>query len=68
MHDIENPQEGYIVPLSKVILHEKFASNYLHDINDIALLQLRYPLKFNENVKPVCLPRKSQSLPTIPLQ
>jgi len=65
MHDIENQDEGYLIPLSKVILHEKFESNYLHDINDIALLRLRRPVKFNENVRPVCLPHKSQSPDTI---
>lgn len=62
VHDIENPDDGYIVPVSKVILHEKFTSTYLHDINDLAILQLRYPIKFNDNVKPACLPSKGQHL------
>lgn len=67
IHDIENMDEGYVVPVSEVILHEKFTSNYLRDVNDIALLQLRHPVKFNENVTPACLPHGGQSPDCDPL-
>ncbi|XP_012252329.1 trypsin-1-like [Athalia rosae] len=58
MHDIENANEGYIAPIDRVILHENFESDQLHDTNDIALIKLKYPVKYSENVQPVCLPRK----------
>ncbi|XP_071651945.1 trypsin-1-like [Temnothorax longispinosus] len=58
MHDILNPNEGYIAAIDEVILHENFESDYLHDTNDIALIRLRHPVKINENVRPACLPHK----------
>lgn len=60
MHDIENRDEGYIAEINKVILHEDFESDDLHDTNDIALIRLRHPVKIDENVRPACLPSKSQ--------
>lgn len=60
MHDIENPNEGYIVAIANIILHPDFKSDYLHDTNDIALIRLRQSVKIDENVKPVCLPHKGQ--------
>lgn len=61
MHDIENSNEGFITPIERVILHEGFESDYLHDTNDIALIKLKYPVQYNENVRPVCLPYKGTS-------
>lgn len=58
MHDIEGADEGFLAPIDKVILHENFESDYIHDTNDIALIRLRNPVKFDENVRPVCLPHK----------
>ncbi|XP_011701444.1 PREDICTED: trypsin-1-like [Wasmannia auropunctata] len=58
MHDIENPNDGYIVDIDDVTLHEDFESDYLHDTNDIALIRLRNQIKITENVKPACLPHK----------
>ncbi|KAG7211727.1 hypothetical protein KM043_010973 [Ampulex compressa] len=58
LHDIENLDEGFISPIDKVILHEAFESDYLHDTNDISLIRLKYPVEFNENVRPACLPYK----------
>lgn len=60
MHDIENPDEGYIAAIDDIILHSNFESDYLHDTNDIALIRLRQPVKIDENIKPVCLPHKGQ--------
>lgn len=65
IHDIENSNEGYIVQIDKIILHEDFESDDLHDTNDIALIRLQDPVEINENVKPACLPHKGQSLSTI---
>ncbi|KYN35464.1 Transmembrane protease serine 9, partial [Trachymyrmex septentrionalis] len=58
MHDIENPNDGYIVAIDEIILHEDFESDYLHDTNDIALIRLQQPVKIDENVRPACLPHK----------
>ncbi|XP_011064526.1 PREDICTED: trypsin-1-like [Acromyrmex echinatior] len=58
MHDIKNPNDGYIAAIDEIILHEDFKSDYLHDTNDIALIRLQQPVKIDENVKPACLPHK----------
>lgn len=58
MHDIEFANEGFLAPIDRVILHEDFESDYIHDTNDLALIRLQKPVKFNENVRPVCLPYK----------
>ena len=58
MHDVENPNEGFMFPIEKVILHGAFESDYLHDTHDIALLKLKHPVPFSENIRPVCLPHK----------
>jgi len=60
MHDIKNLNDGYIVAIDEIILHEDFKSDYLHDTNDIALIRLQQPIKIDENVRPVCLPLKGQ--------
>ena len=60
MHDIENPNEGLIVPIEKVILHQAFESDYLHDTHDISLIKLKNPVPFSENIRPVCLPHKGK--------
>ncbi|EFN86139.1 Ovochymase-1 [Harpegnathos saltator] len=58
MHDVEGTDEGFLAQIDKVILHENFESDYIHDTNDIALIRLRDPVKFDENVRPACLPHK----------
>ncbi|KYN28215.1 Transmembrane protease serine 9, partial [Trachymyrmex cornetzi] len=58
VHDIENPNDGYIAAIEEIILHEDFESDYLHDTNDIALIRLQEPVKIDENVRPACLPHK----------
>lgn len=58
MHDIQNLRVGYIVPIDRVILHEGFESDYLHDTNDISLIRLKYPVKYTDTVRSICLPVK----------
>lgn len=58
MHDLENSQIGYIMPIDDVILNKHFESDFLHDTNDIALMRLKYPVRYSETVSPLCLPVK----------
>ncbi|XP_046417491.1 transmembrane protease serine 9-like [Neodiprion fabricii] len=58
IHDIENRDGGVVSPIEQVILHDGFRSDFLHDTNDIALIKLKYPIRYNENIKPVCLPHR----------
>lgn len=64
MHNIENSSEGDTVEIDKIILHEDFESDSLHDINDIALIRLQHPVEISENVKPVCLPKNKGQPPS----
>ena len=43
-----------IIPIDTIILHPKF--NRLTLDYDVALIELKNPIKFNSNVRPVCLP------------
>ncbi|XP_074114697.1 trypsin-1-like [Cotesia typhae] len=56
MHDLKSASEGYVIPIERVILHEDFESDYLHDTNDIALLELLRPVRFSDTIQPICLP------------
>ncbi|XP_015605959.1 transmembrane protease serine 9 [Cephus cinctus] len=58
VHDIKNVNEGQLAPIDKIILHKNFESDYLHDTNDIALIKLKYSVKYNDNIRPACLPYK----------
>ncbi|XP_060607061.1 prostasin-like isoform X2 [Ruditapes philippinarum] len=44
--------------ISKFIPHERFDRNTL--MNDIALIVLKEPIKFNPYVRPICLPQMNQ--------
>ena len=46
---------GQKVYIEKVIIHENYNTNTID--NDIAILKLKTPLKFNDNVRPACLPQ-----------
>ncbi|XP_070138030.1 serine protease grass-like isoform X2 [Drosophila bipectinata] len=48
---MENPQN---VPILKFIAHEKYVKD--SSKNDIALISLRYPVRFNNFIRPICLP------------
>jgi hypothetical protein len=56
LHDVRKTDSGLILPAAKLILHEDFHSDALHDFNDIALIKLPQSVEFTENIKPVCLP------------
>nr|ALX00034.1 serine protease-like protein [Melanoplus sanguinipes] len=44
-------------PVERLILHEEYSRDYLHDINDIALIKLAMPVAFSSFVSPICLPQ-----------
>ncbi|EEB17572.1 tripsin, putative [Pediculus humanus corporis] len=59
IHNISNEEnEGMIAEIESFIMHEDFASDYIHDTDDIALIKLKEPVSFGPNVLPVCLPQK----------
>ncbi|XP_011302141.1 uncharacterized protein [Fopius arisanus] len=58
MHNLHQRKIGQIVQISRVILHNNFYSDDLHDTDDIALLELKNPVKFTETIQPICLPAK----------
>ncbi|XP_014211407.1 trypsin-1-like [Copidosoma floridanum] len=58
-HDLKQSNEySQIVEVAKRIPHESFPGGLTPKQHDIALLKLRKPLVFNENVQPVQLPEQ----------
>lgn len=55
-HDVR-VVEGYeqIISVDKIIIHPDYDA-YTLDY-DVALIKLKNPIKFNRNVRPVCLPK-----------
>lgn len=60
VYDVDDPNDGYIVPIDKMILHENFTSNIIHDNNDIALIKLKNVVEYNAYVQPICFPNKGK--------
>ncbi|KAJ8676187.1 hypothetical protein QAD02_011973 [Eretmocerus hayati] len=48
------------VPVQKVYIHPSFNPRSFSNYNDIALLQLRKPVQFNDYVRPICLPKNRE--------
>lgn len=60
-HNIKENEKSQIrieVPKQNLIVHEQWDSKTL--TNDIALIKLPNPIQFNENIKPVNLPRRRE--------
>lgn len=48
-----------VVPIQKVIVHPRFsAAGTIR--NDLALLQLLYPVNFTVAIQPICIPKKTR--------
>ena len=45
------------IQVSRVIVHEE----YRNLNNDIALLQLAQPVRFNDKIQPICLPKQGEA-------
>jgi len=45
------------IPVEKIVIHEKWNNSRI--INDIALLKLSRPIKFDKQIAPVCLEKKA---------
>ncbi|XP_049828783.1 trypsin-7-like [Schistocerca gregaria] len=43
--------------VDRIIVHEDFDRDFLHDINDVALIRLAQSVPFNDQVAPICLPQ-----------
>ncbi|KAJ4432275.1 hypothetical protein ANN_20893 [Periplaneta americana] len=58
MHDRIAMEEGTerSAEIEKLIVHEAFTSDYLHDTEDIGLIKLKKPIQYSTAIKPVCLP------------
>ncbi|XP_078373258.1 trypsin-like isoform X2 [Oculina patagonica] len=52
VHVVEGNEQ--VIPIDKIILHPSW--NWPTIDYDIALIKLKNPIKFNNNVRPVCLP------------
>jgi secreted trypsin-like serine protease len=50
-----------VIPIEKLIIHSRYNAN--SQDNDIALLKLRTPIKYNTRVLPVCLASSNLNLP-----
>ncbi|XP_072929278.1 transmembrane protease serine 9-like [Epargyreus clarus] len=46
--------------ITKVVIHEKFASSAVRDIHDIAVATLDEPVVFRPTILPICLPEPQQ--------
>ena len=61
----EPGQNGQTIRIIKVINHPDWNKDTLHN-NDISILKLKDPLKFNTNVQKACLPAKCVPKPDRP--
>ncbi|XP_049786305.1 trypsin-7-like [Schistocerca cancellata] len=47
--------------VDRIIVHDDFDRDFLHDINDVALIRLAESVPFNDQVAPVCLPQNVET-------
>eukprot|EP00794_Sanderia_malayensis_P005354 gene5354-6025_t len=60
-HDLKTSEPGeVVVDVIKIIRHNGFVRGSFN--NDIALVKLAKPVKYNQLIKPICLPAKNKEL------
>ncbi|XP_046734115.1 brachyurin-like [Diprion similis] len=58
-HNINEPEEGQLrVAARKIVVHENWDVMTIR--NDLAVIQLAFPIEFSDRVQPIRLPRRSQ--------
>jgi len=55
-HDLYS-NKVQVIKVAKKIYHENYPNSPFLIYDDVALLKLQKPLKFNDNVQPICLPQ-----------
>ena len=58
-YDLSNQERDYIV--EDILMHENYNDRTFN--NDIALLRLRTKVKYNEYIRPICLPPADMPTP-----
>ena len=60
--DCMNP---FTIPVKKIIRHPNFKFNLNIVSNDIALLKVSWSFSYKREIKPICLPTKDETGPTV---
>lgn len=59
-HNIKDSTDRFTDKVDKWITHEEYNPSFVE--NDIALVRLEKPVKYNENIKPACLPKSNTNM------
>lgn len=51
---------GTVAEIERIMVHEDFTSDYLHDTEDIGLIKLKNPVTFTQEINPVCMPKSGK--------
>jgi len=58
-HDLRKADgTEHVIQIEEIFIHPKYNPPKTENDYDVALIKLRKPIKFNNDVRPVCLPTK----------